>query len=280
MKQLTGLFLLLPCLGYTLGGCATDNPDYIGISDGGGPVDMHHRAADLLRHVPVDLTACVPHSCAFQGKSCGPANDGCGGMLDCGNCPPPSTCGGGGTPSQCGGGFPLIPPTCQLLVSPGMGTLDTQFTVTLNSTDATACSISRDGNAASALPCMTTYKRSGKNFGGVGDHTAIVVATGKGGSTNCSAMWSISDPGNTPPTCTLTVDPARGSPDQTFTFTAMSMNATQCSASVDGGMSFPELCNAIAQHSGNEFGPGKHTVTLSAMGPGGMTQCSTNLVVQ
>jgi hypothetical protein len=35
---------------------------------------------------------------------CGPAGDGCGGLLQCGPCPPNKTCGGGGTPGVCGSG--------------------------------------------------------------------------------------------------------------------------------------------------------------------------------
>lgn len=46
--------------------------------------------------------ACVKKTCAGQGLGCGLAGDGCGGQLDCGNCPAGQTCGGGGVPSQCG----------------------------------------------------------------------------------------------------------------------------------------------------------------------------------
>jgi hypothetical protein len=46
---------------------------------------------------------CTPLSCSDQNISCGPAGDGCGGVLDCGTCQAPETCGGGGKPSVCGG---------------------------------------------------------------------------------------------------------------------------------------------------------------------------------
>jgi hypothetical protein len=42
----------------------------------------------------------VPLTCAQQGADCGPAADGCGGLLDCGTCSS-GTCGGGGA-SKCG----------------------------------------------------------------------------------------------------------------------------------------------------------------------------------
>jgi hypothetical protein len=51
-----------------------------------------------------DATACVPSTCAKLGVMCGPAGDGCGGLLQCGSCAAPQTCGGGGTAGMCGGG--------------------------------------------------------------------------------------------------------------------------------------------------------------------------------
>jgi hypothetical protein len=49
-----------------------------------------------------DAGTCVGLSCAQQGIDCGPADDGCGNVLQCGNCSPPLTCGGGGTLGVCG----------------------------------------------------------------------------------------------------------------------------------------------------------------------------------
>ena len=45
---------------------------------------------------------CTPTTCAKLGYNCGPAADGCGGILDCGTCTPPSTCGGDGIANKCG----------------------------------------------------------------------------------------------------------------------------------------------------------------------------------
>jgi hypothetical protein len=46
---------------------------------------------------------CKPTTCAKQGFNCGPAGDGCGGVIQCGlTCPGIFTCGGGGTPGVCG----------------------------------------------------------------------------------------------------------------------------------------------------------------------------------
>ncbi|MFO0671168.1 MAG: hypothetical protein U0235_16330 [Polyangiaceae bacterium] len=64
---------------------------------------------------------CVPKDCAAQGKNCGPASDGCGHQLQCGDCTLPQICGGGGQAGVCGG----LPCTglCQNQVTcPGNGT--------------------------------------------------------------------------------------------------------------------------------------------------------------
>jgi len=48
--------------------------------------------------------SCMPLTCQQLKINCGPAGDGCGGLLDCGMCTAPQTCGGGGVAGQCGGG--------------------------------------------------------------------------------------------------------------------------------------------------------------------------------
>ena len=69
---------------------------------------------------------CVPRTCTELSATCGPMGDGCGGVIQCGNCTAPATCGGGGKPSNCGGNTSCIPKTCTDLgatcgpaVSPG-----------------------------------------------------------------------------------------------------------------------------------------------------------------
>jgi hypothetical protein len=62
------------------------------------------------------IQACTPRSCADQGIECGPAGDGCGGILpDCGKCGPGLRCGGPGALSKCVSpdiGTGCIPKTC------------------------------------------------------------------------------------------------------------------------------------------------------------------------
>ncbi len=45
---------------------------------------------------------CKPRTCTDLNTKCGPAGDGCGGLLACGMCVAPETCGGGGVPGECG----------------------------------------------------------------------------------------------------------------------------------------------------------------------------------
>jgi hypothetical protein len=55
---------------------------------------------------------CTPQPCP-SSVMCGPATDGCGGVIaSCGTCTPPQTCGGGGVSGQCGGNSGCAPLTC------------------------------------------------------------------------------------------------------------------------------------------------------------------------
>jgi hypothetical protein len=57
---------------------------------------------DLGSCITPDIPTCTAVTCEDQSIECGPAGDGCGGLLDCGPCPPGETCGGGGQPGVCG----------------------------------------------------------------------------------------------------------------------------------------------------------------------------------
>ena len=80
-----------------------------------GPMTPQEK---VFEYLIFDLTSCVtPYtpncgakSCAELGFNCGPAGDGCGGLLNCGTCASPQSCGGGGQPGVCGGG--CTPRTC------------------------------------------------------------------------------------------------------------------------------------------------------------------------
>jgi hypothetical protein len=72
---------------------------------------------DLASCIPAPPQNCTPLTCAQQKIACGPAGDGCGGQIACGNCPGKDTCGGGGLYGQCG--YPdagaCVPTTCAQL---------------------------------------------------------------------------------------------------------------------------------------------------------------------
>jgi hypothetical protein len=81
----------------------------------------------VLEFMLFDLTSCIqptgpapsctPLNCAQQGTSCGPAGDGCGGLIQCGSCSLPAQCGAGGQPGVCAvpDGGSCVPRTCQQL---------------------------------------------------------------------------------------------------------------------------------------------------------------------
>ena len=63
-----------------------------------GGAGVHNRCA---RGTSAD--GCAPLTCAEQGVSCGPAGDGCDGILSCGTCMAPQSCGGSPSkPGECG----------------------------------------------------------------------------------------------------------------------------------------------------------------------------------
>lgn len=76
-------------------------------------------AQSILEFMLFDLSSCVepytpvctPQTCAALGVECGPAGDGCGGLLSCGPCDDGESCGGGG-PGKCGTLVSCAPATC------------------------------------------------------------------------------------------------------------------------------------------------------------------------
>jgi len=74
--------------------------------------DLASRVCDET--VPPPPPTCTKTTCSALGLSCGPAADGCGGLLDCGTCVAPDTCGGGGVPGKCGRPS-CTPTTCTAL---------------------------------------------------------------------------------------------------------------------------------------------------------------------
>jgi len=83
--------------------CGDDGGGDIGSGDDAGPgtIDASTDGCNL------GIT------CESVGANCGPIGDGCGGIIECGDCDGLETCGGGGEPSVCGGSSGCIPQTCE-----------------------------------------------------------------------------------------------------------------------------------------------------------------------
>jgi hypothetical protein len=73
---------------------------------------LEYMIWDLASCASPPSFGCTPRTCAAQGIACGPAGDGCGGVLSCGDCGAGQTCGGGGVYGQCGGTGGCEPKTC------------------------------------------------------------------------------------------------------------------------------------------------------------------------
>jgi hypothetical protein len=86
----------------------------------GGPMNAQEKALeymiwDLAACLGPQMPMCTPLTCAQQKIACGPAGDGCGGLIQsCGTCQNNQTCGGGGMNGQCGypDGGVCEPETC------------------------------------------------------------------------------------------------------------------------------------------------------------------------
>jgi hypothetical protein len=64
---------------------------------------------DLSSCITPYIQQCTPHTCTQQGFNCGKQADGCGGVVDCGNCPGNQVCGAL-TPGVCAA--TCVPQTC------------------------------------------------------------------------------------------------------------------------------------------------------------------------
>jgi hypothetical protein len=76
---------------------------------------LEYMLFNLTSCVPPTMQGCTPTTCMALGYNCGAAGNGCGGILQCGNCPPGETCGAQ-MPNVCGTGTVMCTPaTCQSL---------------------------------------------------------------------------------------------------------------------------------------------------------------------
>jgi hypothetical protein len=82
-----------------IGNKCTMTSDCCGASTGISCIDGY---CALPAPPPHDAGGCMPTTCEKLDINCGPAGDGCGGLLECGTCVAPLTCGGGGMAGVCG----------------------------------------------------------------------------------------------------------------------------------------------------------------------------------
>jgi hypothetical protein len=129
-----------------------------------------------------DANACNPFACLTYHPPlhCGPAGDGCGGLLNCGECDA-GTCGGGGTPGVCGSPS-CTPATCASLnascgqVADGCGGLTPVCgTCTGNQT----CGGAGTPNQCGVPGCTPrTCQQAGANCGPVADGCGGIIQCG------------------------------------------------------------------------------------------------------
>ena len=113
MRRLFVATWLRGLAGLAAAGCASGDVVSPSLSESeGGPEDSIEAGPAPRVVTQYGSGSCTPLTCAKLGYTCGPAGDGCGGLLDCGACKPPQSCGGGTAPSVCGGDAGCVPQTC------------------------------------------------------------------------------------------------------------------------------------------------------------------------
>lgn len=161
-------------------GCSCNN-DVIG----GGPPPLPPD----MSNIGCGLRTC--ENAVPGGAKCGPIGDGCGGTVECGDCPFPSTCGGGGVPYECGGTAACTPAACDTIPA-NCGTQGDGCGKSITCGDPTtgACTdpsltcggggvANVCGTGGGCQPATRTAACAGKTCGFVGD--------GCGGSINCGS---------------------------------------------------------------------------------------------
>lgn len=154
---------------------------------------------DLSACVSVDnpgLPSCDPKTCEDLDATCGYRADGCGGLLDCGQCDAPDTCGGGGTPNECGHSCPLT--TCGARGA-NCGIIGDGCGGQLDCGDCTAPAICGGGGTKNVCGVPACTPRSCASVGA----TCGPISDGCGGTVNCGTCsgGQTCGGGGTPNTC-------------------------------------------------------------------------------
>ncbi len=125
---------------------------------------------------------CVPQTCSQLGVSCGPAADGCGGLLSCGTCTSPQSCGGNGVSGVCGTPPSTCAPTTCASLGMNCGPASDSCGGLLSCGSCTAPKTCGGGGIAGACgpaACVPkTCAQLGKNCGPVSDGCGGLLSCG------------------------------------------------------------------------------------------------------
>jgi hypothetical protein len=145
--------------------------------------NIFNLASCIQGNPPPPPPTCTAKSCADQNIACGPAGDGCGNIIQCGNCAAGTACGAGGA-SQCGPvANPCTPNACPACTDAGVcpcgpegdgcGGLLQCGTCPMGQT----CGGGGIANQCGAPPCTPAVCAASQNCG--------IIADGCGGTVSC-----------------------------------------------------------------------------------------------
>ena len=174
--------------------------------------------------------------------------------------------GGGNTGGGGGGTTPA--PTASISSSTGSVEVNTDFTLTWSSTNATSCTASGDWSDTIATSGTKTFSESS-----AGSKTYTITCTGAAGSATDSASVTVTDPAA--PTATITSNVSSVLVNNSFTLTWSSTNATSCAASG----SWSDSIATSGTQSVTETETGVETYTITCTGAGGSATDSAVVTV-
>ncbi len=164
--------------------------------------------------------------------------------------------------------------SCDLTMTPSSGTVETNFSWT-HTSNGTSCTWSYNGEDQGMIDCIGGDSFLGSMVG-AGTHSwTINVLEGPSGPTSCSDQITVTEVTS----CELTMTPATGTVDTTFTWSSSS-NGSSCTWSLNGTDNGPIDCTGGDIFKGSLVGVGTHTWVLSVVdGPSGPSSCSASITV-